>query len=274
MMAERVNNEVYRRRGHMWWDDDEGEFSAIRFFINPVRFKFFVQAIERAQSSGQRFRTVLDVGCGGGFLSEEFARGGFEVSGIDPAAETIETARTHAAATGLAIHYQVGSGESIPFPDASFDLAACCDVLEHVDDLERVIGEIARVLRPGGLFLYDTINRTVMSKIAVIKVMQEWKATAFAEPNSHIWGKFIRPEELFGMLHRHGLENRETRGISVSRNPFAVWLEFHRRVKGTISFKELGSRLGFRESDDLTVSYMGWAEKETLSSPSSETSVS
>jgi 2-polyprenyl-6-hydroxyphenyl methylase / 3-demethylubiquinone-9 3-methyltransferase len=125
-----------------------------------------------------------------------------------------------------------------------------------------VIAEVARVLRPGGLFFYDTINRTWMSKLAVITIMQEWRWTAFAEPNSHVWEKFITPAELAATLARHGLESRETRGISVThRNPIAMVLDFHRRVRGDISFQELGRRLGFRESDELAVSYMGYAAK-------------
>ena len=72
--------------------------------------------------------------------------------------------------------------------------------------MDRVIAEIARVLRPGGLFLYDTINRTFMSKLAAIKIMQEWPSTAFAGPNTHVWERFIKPAELVATLERHGLE--------------------------------------------------------------------
>lgn len=261
MKSPRVNNDLYRRMGHAWWDDDVGEFSTIRFFVNPVRFGYFKRVLERERSREQAGPTILDVGCGGGLLAEEFARAGFQVTGIDPAPESIETARAHAAASGLAIEYETGSGERLPFAKASFAHVACCDVLEHVDDVERVIGEIARVLKPGGLFLYDTINRTLMSKLAVIKVMQEWPSTAFAEPNSHVWDRFIKPAELRLMLERHGLDQRELRGISTRRNPIACWLAFRRRAKGRISFKELGLRLAFHESGALGISYMGYAVK-------------
>ncbi len=183
------------------------------------------------------------------------------MTGIDPAPETIATAMQHAEASGLAIDYKVGSGEDIPFPDASFDYVACCDVLEHVDDVNRVIGEITRVLKPGGFFLYDTVNRTIKSKMGVIKVMQEWPSTAFAEPNSHVWNRFIRPTELCYMLKHHGLDQRDICGISIRRNPISTLLDFRRRVKGKISFKELGRRLAFRESSDLSVSYMDYAVK-------------
>jgi 2-polyprenyl-6-hydroxyphenyl methylase / 3-demethylubiquinone-9 3-methyltransferase len=259
---QKVNNEIYRSLGHTWWDDDVGEFSTLRFWINPVRFGYFQRVLGHHEALERGQRRLLDVGCGGGLLAEEFARAGFEVAGIDPAPETIVTARAHAATSGLRIDYQTGSGEQLPFADASFELVACCDVLEHVDDVDRVISEIARVMKPGGLFLYDTVNRTFISKIAMIKVMQEWRSTAFAAPNSHVWERFIKPDELFSLFRRHGLEQREARGIMPRLNPIAALLEFRRRVQGKITFKELGVRLDFQESDHLEGSYMGYAIRQ------------
>jgi 2-polyprenyl-6-hydroxyphenyl methylase / 3-demethylubiquinone-9 3-methyltransferase len=260
----KINNDIYRSMGHAWWDDDIGEFSTLRFWINPVRFGYFSRIL-KAQGAIERGHTrLLDVGCGGGVLSEEFARAGLAVTGIDPAPESVEAARVHASQAGLDIAYQIGNGEQLPFPNESFDCVACCDVLEHVDDVGRVIGEIARVLRPEGLFFYDTINRTPISKIAVIKVMQEWPSTAFAAPNSHVFEKFIKPEELVALFEKHGLESREMRGIMSKRNPLLVLLDFRKRVKGKLTFKELGQRLAFQESDHLEASYMGYAQKKVV----------
>ncbi|MCE5307644.1 MAG: bifunctional 2-polyprenyl-6-hydroxyphenol methylase/3-demethylubiquinol 3-O-methyltransferase UbiG [Acidobacteriales bacterium] len=261
MKSPAVNNELYRTLGHCWWDDEVGEFSTIRFFVNPVRFNYFSRVLGRHRIQEPGSPMVLDVGCGGGLLAEEFARAGFQVTGVDPAPESIETARSHAAKSGLHIAYETGLGERLRFEKASFDHVVCCDVLEHVDDVDRVIGEIARVLKPGGLFLYDTVNRTFMSKLAVIKVMQEWPSTAFAGPNSHVWERFIKPAELYRMLERHGLDQREMRGISSCRNLVANWIDFRRRAKGQITFKELGQRLALHESGDVDVSYMGYAVK-------------
>ena len=122
-----------------------------------------------------------------------------------------------------------------------------------------MIGEIARVLRPGGLFFYDTVNRAFASKIAIMKVMQEWRSTAFAGPDSHVWEKLIKPSELTALFDRHGLEQREMRGIMPRRNPIGTLLDFRRRAQGGITFKELGRRLGFQESENLDASYMGFA---------------
>jgi 2-polyprenyl-6-hydroxyphenyl methylase/3-demethylubiquinone-9 3-methyltransferase len=260
-----VNNDVYRRLGHAWWDDDVGEFSTLRFFVNPVRFGYFKRILDQERGQAQSGLVLLDVGCGGGILAEEFARAGLRVTGIDPAPESIQTALAHAAASGLSIEYRTGSGEQLLLANAAFDVVACCDVLEHVDDLDRVIGEVARVLKPGGLFFFDTINRTFVSKIAMIKVMQEWRSTAFVEPNCHVWERFIKPAELRQVLERYGLEQCGLRGITARRNPFAAWLNFRRRAKGRISFRELGRRLAFCEGDDVRVSYMGYAKRTATS---------
>ena len=258
-MVNPVNNMVYRTRGHAWWDDNEGEFSSLRFFVNQVRFGFFKKVLDAEGVWGLEGMRLLDVGSGGGFLAEEFARGGISVWGIDPAPESVKTAKRHAAESGLVINYQVGAGESLPFNDKTFDLVACCDVLEHVDDPKKTVGEISRVLKPGGLFLYDTVNRTFFSKLAVIKVMQEWRSTAFAVPNSHVWEKFIKPRELFELFERYNLSNQTVRGLTPRLNFIANWLNFRRRARGEISFEELGRRLRFRISRDLSSSYLGYA---------------
>jgi 2-polyprenyl-6-hydroxyphenyl methylase/3-demethylubiquinone-9 3-methyltransferase len=93
-------------------------------------------------------------------MSEAYARHGARVTGVDPSSVSLAVARSHARESRLSIRYEQGRGEAIPLPDASFDLVSCCDVLEHVDDLDAVIRQIARVLRPGGLFFFNTINRT------------------------------------------------------------------------------------------------------------------
>src|SRR3954454_10383970 len=124
--------------------------------------------------------------------------------GVDPSEESLAAARMHAAGQGLAIGYQCALGEALPFRDASFDVVYCCDVLEHVNEVRRVIAETARVLRPGGIYLYDTINRTLQSRLIVIKLLQEWRWTALMPLRLHDWKMFIRPAELQRALVLHG----------------------------------------------------------------------
>ena len=119
------------------------------------------------------------------------------------------------------------------------------------------------MLRPNGLFFYDTVNRTFLSKIVVIKVMQDWPSTSIASvPNGHVFEKFIKPEELVKVLECHGLDQREMRGISLRSNPISAWLNLRRRARGEITFKELGRRIGLHESGDLSISYMGYAARK------------
>lgn len=140
-------------------------------------------------------------------------------------------------------------------------MVLCCDVLEHVDDVERALAEISRVLRPGGLFFYDTINRTLASKLLVIKLFQEWPATAIAAPNTHVWERFIRPPELATAIARHRMRNVAFRGIGPRGNPLGHYLSLRRYVRGQMTCRELGARLAFDETTTLACSYMGYAVK-------------
>src|SRR5688572_17990692 len=143
----------------MWWDECQ-PLSALLTMMNPGRFEYFRAILTERLHRAPRGKTALDIGCGGGLLAEEFARLGCVVTGIDPAESALETARAHAARSRLAIDYRHGTGEELPLTNASFDIAYSCDVLEHVSDVDLVIAEIARVLKPGGVFFFDTINRT------------------------------------------------------------------------------------------------------------------
>jgi 2-polyprenyl-6-hydroxyphenyl methylase / 3-demethylubiquinone-9 3-methyltransferase len=174
---------------------------------------------------------------------------------------SIETARRHAAATGLKVDYRVGSGERLPVADGEFDLAYCCDVLEHVADLDAVISEAARAVKPGGVFLFDTINRTLTSNLVAIKVMQEWRFSRFVDSAVHEWAMFIKPEELVVTLGRHGLRMGEIVGLGPrSRRPL-VLLNFIRANRGRISYGELSRRLDVGQIKNTSLSYMGFATK-------------
>jgi 2-polyprenyl-6-hydroxyphenyl methylase / 3-demethylubiquinone-9 3-methyltransferase len=256
-----VDNELYERLAESWWDEDEPVFSTLRFFINPVRFGYFASLMESVLRVDKRTASFLDVGCGGGFLAEEFAKIGIAVTGVDPSGATIDMAQKHARTENLTIDYRVGRGENLPFSDASFTMVCCCDALEHVDDPDRVIGEISRVLKPGGAFLYDTVNRTFVSRLVIIKAMQEWKSTSFAR-DAHDWKKFIKPGELMDMMERHGLTGQGIKGISSDSDPFTAYVNMVRAKKGKITYRELGRRLAFRLSGNTMCSYMGYAIKE------------
>ena len=219
------------------------------------------QSPARQRSSQVRGLRALDIGCGGGFLAEEFAALGCRVVGVDPSPVSIAAARGHAAARGLDIDYRVGPGERLPVPDSGFDLAYCCDVLEHVSDLDRVVSEAARVLKPDGLYLFDTINRTLKSRLLAIKVTQQWPLTRITDVALHDWDMFIKPAELAGVLARHGLEAAEIAGLGPRAKLPALLRGYIAARRGRISYGELSRRLDFGRVGSTAVSYMGFAVK-------------
>lgn len=252
-----VDNDLYDRLSHTWWDED-GFLNLLKSGLNPARFGYMVRVLAAegtVEPSGVR---VLDVGCGGGLLAEEFAARGYAVTGVDPSAASLAAAREHATENGLLIDYRQASGEDLPFGDATFQVVYCCDVLEHVDDVDRTIREIARVLEPGGVFLYDTINRTWQSKLTMIKLAQEWPATAWAEQGLHNFDLFIRPGELEAKLAATGLEVRDRVGFAPA-NPLVALKAMWDRAHGRLNYAEMGARLSIRESKDTSSSYGGYA---------------
>jgi 2-polyprenyl-6-hydroxyphenyl methylase / 3-demethylubiquinone-9 3-methyltransferase len=252
-----VDNQLYDRLAATWWDEDEN-MALLRTGMNPARFGYMRRVLTE-ELSQPRGKSGLDVGCGGGLLAEEFAKLGCRVTGVDPSEPSLETARAHAERAGLEIEYLVAAGEELPFDDDSFDFVYCCDVLEHVDSVDRTIAEAARVLRPDGVYIYDTINRTRRSRFVVIKVLQEWEATRCMEPRLHDWSMFIKPRELEEMLRRHELEPREMVGLASATNPIALLRDLRRRRRGKITFAELGRRMKITESRDVSGSYAGYA---------------
>jgi 2-polyprenyl-6-hydroxyphenyl methylase/3-demethylubiquinone-9 3-methyltransferase len=255
-----VDNSLYDTQAETWWDEN-GFLSIIRSLLNPARFGYFRDTLVDRLGVSPRGLRVLDVGCGGGLLAEEFARLGCRVAGIDPSSRSIAVADAHAAGQRLPIDYCVGTGESLPFADESFDLAYCCDVLEHVADLDVVISETARVLKPGGLYFYDTVNRTRTSRLVLIKLFQEWQWSSFMAPDTHDWEMFITPRELHTNMAWHGLANKDIVGLTTRRNVLRLIWALRQRKRGKISYGEMGRRLQVVRSRNTNAMYIGYAVK-------------
>jgi 2-polyprenyl-6-hydroxyphenyl methylase/3-demethylubiquinone-9 3-methyltransferase len=253
-----INNEIYSQQAGGWWDENHF-LNLLKTGINPPRFGYFYNVLTRQLGLQPEALSVLDVGCGGGILSEEFAKIGCRVTGIDPSGPSLETARKHAVSEALTIDYRQASGERIPFKANTFDMVTCCDVLEHVDDLEKTFCEVARVLKPGGMFFYDTINRTKESRKANIFAAQDFALTSFFPPNTHVWEKFITPDELFLLFEKVGFENRDMTGLNSALPDLQVAALLIRRKLGLLTFAELGRRLQFQTGGGLQTSYLGWA---------------
>lgn len=256
----RIDNEFYNAEKDIWWNENEF-LSLLKTSFNPCRFGYFLKHFTDHLKQSIIGKTALDVGCGGGVLAEEFAAAGFTVTGIDPSENSIKTAENHAKQTGLNIHYETGTAEKLPYPDGSFDVVYCCDVLEHVRDLNKSIAEISRVLKQGGVFFFDTINRTPLSKLIIIKIWQEWKSTALVQPGLHVFEMFIKPRELKELCFAHRMEVIQVKGMSPNVNPIKLIRLLRQRVKGKLTFAEFGKKVKMIESNDLKVGYMGYAVK-------------
>ena len=187
---------IYDQVADRWWSDDIRWVRTLKNLV-PGRLKWFDRHFD------WQGKDVLDLGCAGGFMAEAMAARGARVTGIDPAAAAIDAARHHARGAGLRIGYDVGVGEALPYDDAGFDAVVCVDVLEHVADLHKVLAEVARVLRPGGLFLFDTINRNPLARLATITVAED--VLRLLPRGTHDPAMFIKPPELRRALHGAGL---------------------------------------------------------------------
>ena len=240
-----------------WWDAD-GFLQGMRTLLNPVRVPYIAAAI--TSELGGSELAVLDVGSGGGFLSEALAAGGFRLVGVDRSISSVREARQHAASVGADIAYVGGVGERLPFSDGVFDAVVCAEVLEHVGDPEQVIDECARVLRAGGTFVYAGPNRTVRSRWALIHAAQGWLRLLPAD--THRWDRFITPREMDASMRSAGLRPIHRIGVRLRIRdvPAAV-----RGVVGLLtrrlSYAEAGRRIRFTAGPDPAIAYQGYARK-------------
>lgn len=187
---------IYDKVADQWWSDDIRWVRTLKNLV-PGRLAWFDGHID------WQGRDVLDLGCAGGFMAEALALRGANVTGIDPAADAIDAARAHAREGGLRIGYDVGIGEALPYDDASFDAVVCVDVLEHVSDLHMVLAEVARTLRPGGVFLFDTINRNPLARLATITIAED--VLRLLPRGTHDPAMYIKPDELRAAMQGAGL---------------------------------------------------------------------
>ncbi|MBI5445603.1 MAG: 3-demethylubiquinone-9 3-O-methyltransferase [Deltaproteobacteria bacterium] len=255
-----ADNTIYDRLADSWWEE-QGVLGILRTAVNPARAEYFGRILSERLRGGPRSARGLDVGCGGGILTEALARLGCTVVGIDRSRPSLRAARAHAAAQELPVGYFNALAEALPFEAASFDFVSCCDVLEHVTALRPVISEVARVLRPGGLFLYDTVNRTLRSNVVAIRFAQQWRWSRFLPPRVHEWRQFVKPRELTEVLEENGLEQRQILGMAPGAHPLRIALLAIRLRRGRMSYSDFGKALRYRLTADTSVSYLGYATR-------------
>lgn len=257
---EKIDNNIYNKAGDIWWQPDT-VLNLLKTSVNPCRVTYFQNLIKEL-AIDPKGKTALEVGCGGGILTEEISKMGFSTTGMDPSEQSLNTAINHAKTSGLSIKYDKGTGEQLPYRNNSFDCVFCCDVLEHVRDLNKVISEISRVLKPQGIFFYDTLNRTFISKLVAIKIWQEWKRWAFMPENLHVWEMFIKPDEIKSVLSANGFDWKAHRGTQPNLSIPKMLSALRKRAKKEWTYADLGKNFRLVESNDMSILYMGYAIKK------------
>ena len=200
-----------------WWAP-EGKFRPLHA-LNPVRLAFIrAQAIARfdrdpRQRAPLRGLDALDIGCGGGLLSEPLRRLGASVVGLDAEEQALGVARRHAAEAELEIDYRLGTAEELAASGAQFDVVLAMEILEHVADPDAFLDACAALIRPNGLFICATLNRT--TKAFLLAIVGAEYVMGWLPRGTHDWRKFIRPSELTASLRRNGMRVEALTGVSL-----------------------------------------------------------
>ncbi len=247
MENQKVNNAIYDTYGDRWYDADDDPVALLRA-ESKTKTPWIVERIQKHGLLNKNTK-VLDVGCGAGFLSNELAKQGLQVTGVDLSEESLKVAAKHDHTNSVV--YQSADAYHLPFPDATFDVLTAMDFLEHVENPDLVIKEFSRVLKPGGLFIFHTFNRNPLAHLIIIKLV-EWLVKNTPK-NLHVIHLFITPKELTNYCLDAKLVVQEMIGI--------------KPVFSTIPFKNIFTgivpkTLKFELTKSLLLSYMGYSIKD------------
>ncbi|NYZ16256.1 bifunctional 2-polyprenyl-6-hydroxyphenol methylase/3-demethylubiquinol 3-O-methyltransferase UbiG [Azospirillum sp. RWY-5-1] len=224
-----------------WWDP-AGKFKPLHR-LNPLRLGYIRDTacrrlgrdpLSRAPLSGL---SLVDIGCGGGLLSEPLARMGADVTGVDAAERNVKTAAAHAAESGVPVDYSATTAEDLAAAGERFDIVLAMEVIEHVADVPLFVKSCAALLAPGGVLFLSTINRT--PKAFALAIVGAEYVLRWLPRGTHDWRKFLRPSEVGAALRAEGLAFRDVTGVTY--NPLTDEFRVNPR--------------------DLDVNYMGWAER-------------
>lgn len=207
--------ERFSRIADEWWDPT-GKFAPLHR-LNPVRIGYIRDRVaahwQRDALNGEPLKglSLLDIGCGGGLMSEPMTRLGASVTGVDASARNIATASVHAARQDLAIDYREGTAEGLAESGAQFDVVLALEIVEHVADVDLFLRSCGRLVKPGGLLFLSTLNRT--AKAWVLAIAGAEYVLGWLPRGTHDWKKFLKPSEVTRGLRAGGIEPQEIVGV-------------------------------------------------------------
>ncbi|MCA0304822.1 MAG: bifunctional 2-polyprenyl-6-hydroxyphenol methylase/3-demethylubiquinol 3-O-methyltransferase UbiG [Proteobacteria bacterium] len=210
--------ERFSRIAAEWWDP-AGKFAPLHR-LNPVRLQYVRDRVAahwgRDALSGRPLEglALLDIGCGGGLISEPMARMGARVTGVDAAARNIAVAGLHAEGQGLAIDYRCSSAEALVAAGETYDVVLALEIVEHVADADLFLASLGRLVKPGGLVFLSTLNRT--AKAWALAIAGAEYVLGWLPRGTHEWKKFLKPSEVTRGLRAGGLEAQEMVGVVYS----------------------------------------------------------
>ena len=207
--------ERFSRIADEWWDPT-GKFAPLHR-LNPVRIAYIRDRVaahwQRDALNGEPLKglSLLDIGCGGGLLSEPMTRLGASVTGVDASARNIATASVHAARQDLSIDYRQGTAEALAESGAQFDVVLALEIVEHVADVDLFLRSCGRMVKPGGLLFLSTLNRT--AKAWALAIAGAEYVLGWLPRGTHDWKKFLKPSEVARGLRAGGIEPQEIVGV-------------------------------------------------------------
>lgn len=213
--ADPVELQKFAALAHRWWDKNS-EFKALHE-INPLRLNYIDKLV------GLQGKRVLDVGCGGGILSESMSQKGAEVTGIDLGEKALKVAQLHQLESGVQVHYRLVSAEdlAVEMPE-SFDVVTCMEMLEHVPNPAAVVQACAKLVKPGGAVFFSTINRN--PKAYLLAVIGAEYVLNLLPRGTHEYEKFIKPSELSSWGREASLSVVGIKGMSYNPLTKHYWL--------------------------------------------------
>jgi 2-polyprenyl-6-hydroxyphenyl methylase/3-demethylubiquinone-9 3-methyltransferase len=210
--------ERFSRIADEWWDP-AGKFGPLHR-LNPVRIGYVRDRVathwHRDPLSGHPLDglSLLDIGCGGGLLSEPMARLGARVTGVDASARNIAVASLHAERQGLAVDYRQGTAEALASEGARFDIVLALEIVEHVSDVDLFLRSCGEMVKPGGLLFLSTLNRT--AKAWALAIAGAEYVLGWLPRGTHDWKKFLKPSEVARGLRVGGVETDDIVGVVYS----------------------------------------------------------